>query len=115
LKIRIRSAQVKAIVKVNEELLKLYWEIGREITERQEKQGWGTQVIERLAKDLQNSLPGVGGFSRTNIFRMRAFYLAYQKVPQAVEQLQDLPIFRIPWVHNAVIVEKLTTIEQRLW
>ncbi len=115
LKIRIRSAQVKAIVKVNEELLKLYWEIGREITERQEKQGWGTQVIERLAKDLQNSLPGVGGFSRTNIFRMRAFYLAYQKVPQAVGQLQDLPIFRIPWGHNAVIVEKLTTTEQRLW
>ncbi len=115
LKIRIRSAQVKAIVKVNEGLLNLYWEIGCEITERQEKQGWGSQVIERLAKDLQNSFPGVGGFSRTNVFRMRAFYLAYQKVPQAVGQLQDLPIFRIPWGHNAVIVEKITTTEQRLW
>ena len=75
---------MKAIVKVNEGLLNLYWEIVREITERQEKQGWGSQVIERLAKDLQNSFPGVGGFSRTNVFRMRAFYLAYQKVPQAV-------------------------------
>ncbi|MDR3625135.1 MAG: PDDEXK nuclease domain-containing protein [Chlamydiales bacterium] len=115
LKTRIRSAQIKAAIKVNEELIKLYWEIGQEITERQDKQGWGTQVIEHLAKDLQNSFPGVGGFSRTNVFRMRAFYLAYQKVPQAVGQLNDLPVFRIPWGHNAVIIEKLVSTEQRLW
>lgn len=115
LKHRIRSAQVQAMTKVNEELIRLYWEIGREITERQEKEGWGTQVIERLAKDLQNSFPGTGGFSRTNVFRMRAFFLAYQKVPQAVGQLQDLPIFRIPWGHNTIIIEKIPSIGDRLW
>lgn len=83
LKIRILSSQIKAAVRVNEELIKLYWEIGQEIVERQEKEEWGTQVLKRLSRDLRNAFPG-GGFSRTNVFRMRAFYLAYQKVPQVV-------------------------------
>ena len=115
LKTRIHASQIKAAVRVNEELIKLYWEIGRQIVERQENEGWGTQVLERLSRDLQNAFPGVGGFSRTNVFRMRAFYVTYQKVPQLVGQLDDLPIFRIPWGHNAIIIEKLNTIDQRLW
>lgn len=115
LKKRIRSAQIKAAVCVNEELLKLYWGIGKDIAERQDKEGWGTQVIERLGKDIQNAFPGVEGFSRTNLFRMRAFYLAYEKIPQAVGQLEALPIFTIPWGHNMVIIERLNSTELRLW
>lgn len=115
LKVRIRSSQIKAAVRVNEELIKLYWEIGREIMDRQEKEKWGTQVIERLARDLQNSFPGVGGFSRANIFKMRAFYAAYQKVSQVVRQIEDLPIFRIPWGHNILLLTKLKEDSERLW
>ena len=115
LKARIRSSQIKAAVKVNEELIKLYWEIGREIAERQEKEAWGTQVIERLAKDLQTSFPGIGGFSRANVFKMRAFYLAYTKVSQAVRQIEVLPIFRIPWGHNVILLTKLKEDAHRLW
>jgi predicted nuclease of restriction endonuclease-like (RecB) superfamily len=115
LKTRIHSSQIKAAVKVNEELIKLYWEIGREITQRQEKESWGTQVIERLAKDLQNAFPGVGGFSRANVFKMRAFYLAYAKVSQVVRQFEDLPIFRIPWGHNVIILTKIKDEARRLW
>ena len=62
-------------------MIKLYWEIGEEIVEKQEKEGWGTKVLERVAKDLQNEFPGLEGFSRRNVFRMKAFYQAYEKVP----------------------------------
>ena len=115
LKSRIRSSQIKAIIKVNEELIKLYWEIGREIVERQEKEAWGSQVIERLAKDLQTSFPGVGGFSRANVFKMRAFYLSCIKVSQAVRQIEELPFFRIPWGHNIILLTKVKEDSHRLW
>lgn len=107
LKAKIRSAQVKGAIAVNRELIKLYWEIGKEIHEKQEREGWGSNVLERVARDLQNGFPGVEGFSRRNMFRMRAFYQAYEKVTQAVAQLDDLPIFSIPWGHNALILEKV--------
>jgi hypothetical protein len=86
LKTKIRSAQFKGAIAVNRELIKLYWEIGKDIFEKQEKEGWGTHVLERVAKDLQNDFPGVEGFSIRNIFRMKAFYNAYGKVPHAVAQ-----------------------------
>ena len=59
--------------------------------------------------------PGIEGFSKRNIFRMRAFYLENAIIPQAVGQLEDLPIFRIPWGHNVVLIEKIKDKNQRLW
>ncbi len=93
LKNKIRSAQVKGAIAVNRELIKLYWELGKEILEKQERERWGSNVLEKVARDLQNEFPGVEGFSKRNMFRMRAFYQAYEKVPQAVAQLDTLPIF----------------------
>lgn len=115
IKLRICSAQIKAAVKVNEELIKLYWEIGHKIAERQEKESWGSKVIERLAEDLQTSFPGIGGFSRANVFKMRSFYLAYRKVSQLVRQIEDLPFFRIPWGHNVILLTKLKENTDRIW
>jgi len=91
LKTRVRTAQLKAAVAVNLELIQLYWDIGRLIVERQAAEGWGKSVVERLADDIQREFPGLGGFSRSNVFRMRAFYEAYataaanlaQAVPKA--------------------------------
>src|ERR1700741_4079919 len=77
LKQRIRSAQVKAALAANSELLLLYWDLGKTIIERQKVYGWGSKFVEVLANDLQNEFPGMEGFSRTNVFRTRAFYLAY--------------------------------------
>lgn len=77
LKQRIRTAQVRAALAVNQELVLLYWHIGREILERQQQEGWGTKVIERLAKDLKREFPEIKGFSRTNLLYMRAFAEAY--------------------------------------
>ncbi len=93
IKNQVQEAQIKAALSANKELIKLYWSIGKTITEKQEKSGWGTKVIEQLACDLQNCFPGIEGFSRRNIFRMRAFYLAYQFVTRAVSQIEELPNF----------------------
>ncbi len=94
LKRRVRSAQVRAALSVNRELVLLYWSIGREILRSQQAEGWGTKVIERLAKDLRREFPDMSGLSRTNLLYMRAFAETYstdvivqQAVGQFVQQL----------------------------
>ena len=74
IKERIQSAQVRAALAVNRELVLLYWGIGKEILARQEQEGWGTKVIERLAKALRSEFPMMKGFSKTNLLYMRAFF-----------------------------------------
>ena len=110
LKSRIYNAQQRATLAVNRELILLYWEIGRDILERQAAQGWGAKVIERLAHDLRNAFPDMKGFSRTNLLYMRSFAESWsdeQVVQQAVGQL--------PWGHNLVLLTKLKQSEQRLF
>jgi hypothetical protein len=72
IKERVRTAQVRAALAVNRELILLYWSIGRDILDRQKAEGWGTKVIERLAKDLGTEFPGIEGFSPRNLKYMRA-------------------------------------------
>ncbi|MBS0624377.1 MAG: DUF1016 family protein [Verrucomicrobia bacterium] len=115
IKEKIRNTQLKAAIAASRELIKLYWELGRDIVEKQEREGWGSKVLERISKDLQNEFPGVEGFSRANIFRMRAFFSAYEKVAQAVRQFESLPIFDIPWGHNILLLQKIKDNDERLW
>jgi predicted nuclease of restriction endonuclease-like (RecB) superfamily len=89
--------------------------MGKAIVEKQQEEGWKAQVIEKLCTDLQNSLPGIQGFSRTNVFRMRSFYISYARIPQAVGRLNELPIARIPWGHNILLIEKVSNTQERLW
>lgn len=91
LKTRVRSAQVKATLSVNRELVLLYWHIGREILQAQKAEGWGTKVVERLARDLATEFPEMGGFSRANLLFMRSFFAAWSPVEivqQPVRQLK---------------------------
>src|SRR5262249_40121590 len=123
LKGRVRAAQLKAALAVNRELTQLYWDIGRLIVERQEREAWGKGIVDRLAKDIQKAFPGLQGFSPRNVWRMRAFYLAYTKevtiLPQPVAELDgvNLPpaVQEIPWGHNAWLLEKVKDPLQRLW
>ncbi len=123
LKTRVRSAQLKAAVTVNAEMIRLYWDIGRAILERQETARWGSKVIDQIGDDLQQEFPGVGGFSRQNIYRMRAFFIAYsggeEIVAQAVRQLSrsqpPLPVVDIPWGHNITLFQSVKNLEARLW
>ena len=71
LKDRIKSAQIRAALAVNSELIRLYWHIGRDILERQQTEGWGTKVIERLAHDLKTAFPMMQGLSPRNLKYMR--------------------------------------------
>jgi predicted nuclease of restriction endonuclease-like (RecB) superfamily len=91
LKSRIRAAQVRAALSVNRELIELYWSIGRDIVLRQEAEGWGKSIIDHLAADLQHEFPGMAGFSRANIYRMRSFYLAYRTDDPIVSQAARQP------------------------
>ncbi|MBD1865014.1 PDDEXK nuclease domain-containing protein [Trichocoleus desertorum] len=110
LKERIRQAQIKAALAVNNELILLYWQIGREILNRQQQEGWGTKVIERLAQDLKREFPDIGGFSSRNLKYMRAFAEAYPD-----EQIVLRYAAQIPWRHNQALLDKLKNLEQRLW
>ena len=92
IKARVQSARVKAGLAANREMLTLYWDIGRLILERQNKEGWGAKVIDRLSLDLQREFPGQQGFSPRNLKYMRAFAEAWPEtviVHQPVAQLTD--------------------------
>ena len=98
---RIRSAQYAALKAVNTELVGLYWDIGRMIVERQDAEGWGKSIVERLSADLRREFPGVGGFSVQNLWYMRQFYSEYH----GNERLQPL-VGEIAWAHNLAIMSK---------
>ena len=101
IKERIRSAQYEALKAVNKELVGLYWDIGRMIVERQDVEGRGKAVVEQLAADLRTEFPGVGGFSASNLWRMKAFFEAYT----GLEKLAPL-VREIGWSHNLAILER---------
>lgn len=110
LKQRIRRAQVRASLAVNQELILLYWQLGQEILARQQQQGWGAKVIAQLAQDLRQEFPEMKGFSRSNLMYMRAFAEAYPD-EQIVQQL----VGQIPWGHNLRILEAAKDPSERLW
>lgn len=94
LKARIRAARISAARAVNQDLILLYWDIGRGILERQEKLGWGQSVVEMLARDLQKAFPGTRGFSPDNLWRMRQFFAVYGRtefLEQVVPEIGTLP------------------------
>ena len=84
IKERVRPAQVRASFAVSRELVLLYWSIGREILVRQDVEGWGTKVIERLAKDLGVEFPGVEGFSPRNLKCMRSLCRIHSIPPRGI-------------------------------
>jgi len=105
---RIRAAQYQALRAVNRELIGLYWDIGRMIAQRQEYEGWGKSVVERLSDDLQREFPGIKGFSVQNLWYMRQFYQEYHDN----EKLQPL-VGEISWSHNLVIVSRCKDLLER--
>jgi predicted nuclease of restriction endonuclease-like (RecB) superfamily len=135
IKDRIQQSRTRAIFSVNAEMIRLYWDIGRMIDDRQRREGWGAAVIPRLARELHNELPEEKGYSERNIKRMLAFYRAYRDpaaiVPQPVAQLaaaskgprpvaqmpapQDSLLWAVPWGHHALLMEKVGDLTARRW
>lgn len=110
LKSRIRQAQVRAALSVNQEMILLYWQMGHEILNRESTEGWGSKVIDRLAQDLKRSFPTMRGFSSRNLKYMRAFAEAYPD-----SQIVQRSVAQLPWRHNIALLEKLKDPEQRRW
>src|SRR4051794_23485872 len=107
---RIRKAQLRAVLSVNHELVRLYWELGRDILARQDEQGWGAKVIDRLASDLRRAFPEMSGFSPRNLKYMRSFASAWPD-ELIVQQLAA----QIPWFHHCVLLDKVKDHGERLW
>lgn len=118
LKARIRHAQLQAMVKVNEELLKLYWEIGNSIIEKQKELGWGAKIIDKLSTDLKNLIPENHGFSVRNLKYMRQFASEYPdfpfvQVPLAQNKSVQVPLTQISWYHHITLLTKIKDISIR--
>lgn len=139
-KSRIQSAQIKAALQVNREVLLLYWELGHDIAEKQKNATWGDGLIPRFARDLKAAFPHLKGFSRTNLFYVRKWYLFYQAefsiVPQLAGQLEDKQkvlvsqsevqsqknadeefkvLLLVPWGHHRHIIDKCSDIEEAIF
>ena len=110
LKEKMRTAQLKAALAVNSELVFLYWEIGKKLSARMANEGWGAKVIDRLAHDLGVDFPGVSGFSPRNLRYMRKFAESYDD-----SSILQALLAKIPWWHNILLLEKLNNREERLW
>lgn len=142
LKNKIKSAQIKASIAVNEQMIMLYWDIGKSIVEKQTVKQWGSKVVDQMAKDLKRELPDTNGFSRSNLFAMRKFYLFYKDnsnkivhqagkqspqktlernneneiVQQAAGQItEDSLLCKIPWWHHVVILSKCQDVDEALF
>ena len=140
IKARVKSARMRAGLAANRELLRLYWDIGRMILDRQDREGWGAKVIDRLSWDLQRAFPGQQGYSPRNLKYMRAFAGAWPafeivqqaaaqlepqqteagKVRQVAEQISSGPIVQAPlaqlsWYHHLALLDKLEKRQDRLW
>ncbi|NEQ49739.1 MAG: DUF1016 domain-containing protein [Leptolyngbya sp. SIO3F4] len=110
LKTLIKTSQIKAVLAVNSELIELYWKIGRDILHRQQQEGWGSKVIDRLSQDLKREFPTMKGFSPRNLKYMRAFAEANPD-----QQIVQEVLAQITWYHNIALLEKLKVPETRYW
>jgi predicted nuclease of restriction endonuclease-like (RecB) superfamily len=104
----IVAARQRAFQAVNTDLIDLYWEVGAIISRKIEAAEWGDGVVDRLAEFIARTQPGMRGFTRPNLFRMRQFYETYrdhEKVSPLVRQL--------PWTHNLIILGQSKLPEER--
>lgn len=108
---QIKSAQYRALQKVNIEQIQLYWNIGKTILERQQQYGWGKGIVEILAAELQKEFIGINGFSARNLWYMRNLYEQYYCSTLILQPL----VAEIPWTHNILILEKCKNEHERFY
>lgn len=106
----IKAGQHRAILAINKELIFLYWSIGRIILLHQQKEGWGSKVIDRLARDISSEFPELKGFSARNLKYMRKFAEEYDDSIFVQEVLAQ-----ITWYHNITLIEKTKNLSERKW
>lgn len=135
LKANIKRSQIKAALAVNSELIQLYWDLGKQIVEKQKHAQWGSGFIDQLSKDLKEEFPEMGGFSAKNLRYCRAFYEYYSNSPiwqQVVAKLEntdnqefiqsqqlvgelETKLFSIPWGHHIMIFQKIKNVPEAIF
>ena len=118
LKGKIQQSQIKAAIQVNSELLRLYWQIGKDITEKQTQAKWGDGFLQTLSADLCKEFPTMKGFSYRNLKSIRQWYLFYNQLDiigkQVVSQL-EVSLFSIPWGHHIMIMQRCKDTQEALF
>jgi predicted nuclease of restriction endonuclease-like (RecB) superfamily len=105
---QIQESRIRVYRTVNKELIQLYWNIGKEIAIRQERDGWGKSVVERLSLDLRKEFPSRSGFSAPNLWFMRQLYLEYRDSPNLLHLVRE-----IPWGQNISVMTKVKDVKAR--
>ena len=118
LKGKIQQSQIKAAIQVNSELLRLYWQIGKDIVEKQAQAKWGDRFLQTLSADLCKEFPTMKGFSYRNLKSIRQWYLFYNQLDiirkQVVSQL-EVSLFSIPWGHHIMIMQRCKNTQEALF
>ncbi len=118
LKGKIQQSQIKAAIQVNSELLRLYWQIGKDIVEKQAQAKWGDGFLQTLSADLCKEFPTMKGFSYRNLKSIRQWYLFYNQLDiigkQLVSQL-EVSLFSIPWGHHIMIMQRCKNTQEALF
>ena len=133
IKTRIQTAQTRAVLAVNAELIRLYWQVGQLLDARQQSEGWGAGVIPRLALDIRNELPEQKGFSERNLKLMVQFFHTYPRLfadlpvigqPPVAQLNSDVstptetrqPAFaQLPWAHHVLLMQSVKDEATRHW
>lgn len=120
IKKKIKQSQIKASVKVNDELLDLYWNIGKEIVDKQENAKWGESFLTVMSKDLKKAFPGMSGFSAQNLKHIRYWYKFYTTKANGLQLVTQFTVAEkmiksIPWGHNQRIMYKCKDINEALF
>lgn len=110
LKKRIEQTRLATVIAANTEMVRLYWHVGRVILARQEQEGWGAKVIDRLSYDLRQAFPDMSGLSARNLKYMRAFASAWTD-----REIVQAPLAQLTWYHHLALIEKVDDKAVRLW
>ena len=110
LKNRIKTKRLKNILSANASMILMYWDIGNSILERQQKEGWGTKVIDRLSFDLKKEFPSIKGFSPRNLKYMRKLAQCWTD-----KQIVQRTVAQIPWRSNITLMDKIKDPKLRLY
>ncbi|MBI4848740.1 MAG: DUF1016 domain-containing protein [Nitrospirae bacterium] len=106
----IQQTRTRAYYSANKEMVGLYWNIGKAIAERQEREGWGKSVVQKLSGDLIKEFPGTSGFSAPNLWFMRQMYVEYKDQPNLLQLVRE-----IPWGHNITVMTKTKSVVERTY
>ncbi len=106
----IQRQRISVVLNANSSMICLYWNIGRAILKKQEEEGWGAKVIDRMAKDLKDAFPEMAGFSPRNIKYMRKFAESWPDF-----EIVQRVVAQIPWRTNRMLLDKLDSMERRIW